>query len=177
MRIQSLFQRMDVYELRMCEVLNRISRLDSVRKFFVAISRLGNGVFWYVLIALLPLMQGDGAMTASVHMTAVGLVGVAIYKFLKSRLVRERPYINRSTISLGTAPLDVYSFPSGHTLHAVSFSVVALSYFPHLSLLLIPFTALVAMSRVVLGLHYPTDVVAGAVIGLSLAYSSFLFVG
>ena len=176
MRIHSLFQRMDGYELRICEVLNRISRLRSVRGFFVAVSRLGNGVFWYSLIVLLPIMHGSEAMTASIHMTLVGLVGVLIYKSLKTRLVRERPYINRATISLGTPPLDVYSFPSGHTLHAVAFSTVALSYFPHLAPLLFPFTLAVALSRVVLGLHYPTDVAAGAVIGLALAYSSFLFV-
>jgi undecaprenyl-diphosphatase len=176
MRIHGLFQRMDGYELRMCEALNRISRKRTVRRFFVGISRLGNGVFWYVLIVLLPIVQGVEALGAAIHMTLVGLVGVAVYKYLKSRLVRERPYINRATITLGTAPLDVYSFPSGHTLHAVSFSVVALAYFPHLAALLIPFAALVAMSRVVLGLHYPTDVVAGALLGLGLAYSSFLLV-
>jgi undecaprenyl-diphosphatase len=75
------------------------------------------------------------------------------------------------------APLDHYSFPSGHTLHAVSFTVVALHYYPQLAWVLVPFTLLVAGSRVFLGLHYPSDVAAAAAIGYLLAYAGILFVG
>ncbi|WP_155518951.1 phosphatase PAP2 family protein, partial [Xanthomonas euvesicatoria] len=67
------------------------------------------------------------------------------------------------------APLDEFSFPSGHTLHAVSFSIVALAYYPWLAPLLVPFSAGVALSRVVLGLHYPSDVLAATLIGVLLA--------
>ncbi len=67
------------------------------------------------------------------------------------------------------APLDEFSFPSGHTLHAVSFSIVALAYYPWLTPLLVPFSAGVALSRVVLGLHYPSDVLAATLIGVLLA--------
>ena len=103
------------------------------------------------------------AVRVSLHMCFVGLVGLALYKYLKSHLVRQRPYIQHGGITLGAAPLDLYSFPSGHTLHAVTFTMVALVYYPQLAWLLIPFASLVAMSRVILGLHYPRDVFAGAV--------------
>jgi undecaprenyl-diphosphatase len=72
-------------------------------------------------------------------------------------------------------PLDRFSFPSGHTLHAAAFTTVALAYYPMLAWLLVPFAVLVAMSRVILGLHYPSDVFARAAIGLSLAAISFGF--
>ncbi|MFP4516233.1 MAG: phosphatase PAP2 family protein, partial [Desulfovibrionales bacterium] len=75
----------------------------------------------------------------------------------------------------GTAPLDWYSFPSGHTLHAVSFTIVVMAYFPVLGLVLIPFSVLIALSRLVLGLHYPSDVLAGSCIGAMVAFCSFLF--
>ena len=65
-------------------------------------------------------------------------------------------------------PLDEFSFPSGHTLHAISFTMVALAYYPALVVLLVPFTVLVALSRVVLGLHYPSDVLAACLIGGAL---------
>ncbi|HNW79764.1 MAG TPA: phosphatase PAP2 family protein, partial [Candidatus Competibacteraceae bacterium] len=67
------------------------------------------------------------------------------------------------------APLDEYSFPSGHTLHAVSFSIIAVYYYPVLAWLVLPFTVLVALSRLVLGLHYPSDVLAGILLGAALA--------
>jgi undecaprenyl-diphosphatase len=61
-------------------------------------------------------------------------------------------------------------------LHAVSFSVVAIHYYPQLAWVLVPFTLLVAGSRVFLGLHYPSDVAAAAGIGLVLAYAGILLV-
>jgi undecaprenyl-diphosphatase len=55
----------------------------------------------------------------------------------------------------------------------VAFSVVAIAFYPVLAWLLIPFTLLVAISRVVLGLHYPSDVLAGAALG-ALVSAAFL---
>jgi undecaprenyl-diphosphatase len=88
--------------------------------------------------------------------------------------VRERPYISLAGIVPGTRALDRYSFPSGHTLHAVSFTTLAVGSFPELAWLLVPFAALIAASRVVLGLHYPSDVAAGALIGATLAVLSMV---
>ena len=72
-------------------------------------------------------------------------------------------------INRAAAPLDRYSFPSGHTLHAVSFTWQACAHFPELAWVLLPLAALIAGSRVVLGLHYPSDVLAGAAVGAALA--------
>ena len=56
-------------------------------------------------------------------MTATAALGLTLYKLIKNRAVRERPYITHSAIECASAPLDRYSFPSGHTLHAVCFTV------------------------------------------------------
>ena len=176
MRMHAAFKRMEGRELALCELCNRACRHALVKRIFVTVSRMGDGVFWYVLMLVLPLWFGMDALRVSMHMCFVGLVGLALYKYLKSHLVRQRPYIQHGGITLGTAPLDLYSFPSGHTLHAVAFSMVVLSYYPQLAWYIVPFAVLVAMSRVILGLHYPSDVLAGAVIGALLARGSFMVV-
>ena len=70
---------------------------------------------------------------------------------------------------LGERPLDHFSFPSGHTLHAVTLCILLGYVMPVLLWVMLPFTLLVAASRVILGLHYPSDVLAGALIGSGLA--------
>ena len=65
--------------------------------------------------------------------------------------------------------LDEFSFPSGHTLHAVSFSLIAIAYYSWMLWPLLLFTVLVAMSRVILGLHYPSDVLVATGLGVLLA--------
>ena len=173
-RNAELFRRVDAFEYRWCLRLNRGCNVTFVRDFFSAVSRLGDGVFWYTLLLLLPVVYGEAGLMPALRMALVGFTGLALYKYLKSRLVRERPYISLAGIVAGTKALDRYSFPSGHTLHAVSFSTLTTVSFPELAVLVIPFAALVAASRVVLGLHYPSDVLAGATIGAGLAMLSMV---
>lgn len=170
-----LFRRIDAAEYAWCLRLNRGCRFPAIRPFFAAISRLGDGVFWYTVVLSLPFIYGPAAMTYVVRMTVVGLIGLALYKYLKARLVRERPYISLAGIVPGTKALDRYSFPSGHTLHAVSFATMITASFPEFAWVCVPFAVLVAMSRVVLGLHYPSDVLAGAALGGALASAGLMF--
>lgn len=175
---QSLFvKRVVNIELALCTIINRASHINVIKTFFALISRLGDGVFWYTLILLLPFLYGFDAFGASIHMLSVGIVALLSYKAIKSLTERPRPCVVKQDLLLGTAPLDQYSFPSGHTMHAVSFTLVALHYYPELALLLLPFTALVALSRVVLALHYPTDVLCGALLGGGIALLSFTLTG
>ena len=166
--------RIQRFEHDLCVTLNRSSRNWIIARFFAAVSRLGDGVVWYSLMALMALTQGDNGLRAAATMAITGLTGVTIYKLLKSNLVRERPYIGHPNIQVGSQPLDSYSFPSGHTLHAVLFTIIAVAWFPALAAVLIPLAVLIALSRVILGLHYPTDVMVGALIGWSLAEIALL---
>jgi undecaprenyl-diphosphatase len=106
-------------------------------------------------------------------MIFVGVVCTGAYKMLKRGTVRPRPYQAMHSICAGAPVLDAFSFPSGHTLHAVAFTLVACWHYPALAAILVPFTLLTAASRVVLGLHYPSDVLAGAAIGSLVAAASF----
>ena len=162
-------QRVAALDAAVCQRVNRACGVVLIRRSFALLSWLGNGKFWYALMMTLPLASGLRGLEVSVHMALCGVLGVGIYKLVKHLTHRPRPYVAHDGIVLGAAVLDQYSFPSGHTLHAVMFSIIAVGAFPVLGWFLVPFTVLTAMSRVLLGLHYPTDVLLGAGIGAVLA--------
>jgi undecaprenyl-diphosphatase len=162
------FARVDAAEYRLCRKLNHGAAFPIPRRILQLASRLGDGIVWYALIAALPWIYGREALRPVMVMAATGMLGLLVYKVLKRAFVRERPFITHRAIDLAMPPLDRYSFPSGHTLHAVSFALQASMHFPQLAWGLIPLALTIAASRVVLGLHYPTDVLAGAVLGASL---------
>ena len=159
-----------------CLRANRICARRGVRLYFAAASRLGDGLFWYALMAAMVLLDGLDGLKASAHLAATGAFALLLYKLLKHWTRRPRPFASDVRIRAWIAPLDEFSFPSGHTLHAVAFTLVALAHYPMLAWLLIPFSASVAVSRVVLGLHYPSDVLAATAIGSALAAMSLWLV-
>lgn len=157
---------------RVCVAANRWGARRAVGLFFGAISRLGDGMFWYALMAVLAVVGGQHGLAAATHMAATGLTALLLYRLLKRWTRRPRPYRACPGVIAHVPALDEFSFPSGHTLQAVSFSIVALAWYPQLAPLLLGFTVLVAASRVILGLHYPSDVLAAIVIGSGLGASS-----
>ncbi|MEY4598687.1 MAG: hypothetical protein RLZZ445_1484 [Pseudomonadota bacterium] len=163
------------WDLQLCLKLNRICYRLTWRVLFRCISVLGDGIAWYGLMALLLLRYRNEAVMPVLHMMVVGMICTAGYKLLKAHTSRPRPYQVHRSIRHFIAPLDRFSFPSGHTLHAVAFSLIAVAYYPALTASLTVFSVLVAASRVVLGLHYPSDVVAGAAIGGAIALASLKF--
>ena len=174
--LSSPLQRINDFDTALCLFCNRQSRNFYVRHLFRMVSRLGDGIFWYALMAMLLLRYQEQALPTVLHMLAAALAGTAIYKIIKTRTLRPRPFNVHPSIVCAGKTLDQFSFPSGHTMHAVSFSLISIYYFPALVWLVIPFAALVALSRLVLGLHYPTDVLAGIALGSSIAAVSFQFI-
>lgn len=168
----SVLGSMRTLDMALCQLCNRANRRRYIARFFALISRLGDGAFWYLLMVLLPFIHGMAALWASLHMLVTGLACLLVYRFLKKHTGRPRPFLASEAIFRTVPPLDQFSFPSGHTLHAVAFSIVLLTWYPVYFWLVVPFTVLVAGSRLVLGLHYPSDVLAGAVIGGLIAWLS-----
>lgn len=166
--------RMHQFDSNMCVAVNHTSQYRMVRDCFRLVSRLGDGIFWYGLMLAILVLENSRGVLPVLHMAITGVCGTLLYKWLKAKTLRPRPYQVRQEINMAAMPLDKFSFPSGHTLHAVLFSVIALNYYPQLSVILLPFTLMVALSRVVLGLHYPSDVIAGALIGAAVACLTFV---
>jgi len=173
-RLDAAIARLQYWDELLCVRFNRGAQHRPVVLAFQAVSWLGNGIFWYALMLALLLADAHGAAMPVVHMAFVGAVCTCCYKMVKHHTVRSRPYQVNPLVSANAAVLDRFSFPSGHTLHAIAFSLVACSYYPGLAVLLWPFTLLTALSRVALGLHYPSDVIAGAALGALIAGASFV---
>ncbi|WP_199456267.1 MULTISPECIES: phosphatase PAP2 family protein [unclassified Marinobacter] len=172
-----LFELADQREYALCQSINRTIRFRPVKGYFQLVSRLGDGWFWYALILAIPFMAPAHGQKIAVLMAFTGLTCTISYKGLKHWLIRERPFISFPAINCATPPLDRYSFPSGHTLHAVCFQAMLFATLPALAWAILPFTLSVAASRVVLGLHYPSDVAAGALIGGLMGWTSVQLFG
>lgn len=168
-RLQLTKLRMLDLDLKGCLYLNHWSQRISIRQFFKGVSRLGDGAFWYAMLLAVWSLQGLSYSVQMLYLIVGSGLGTLIYKVLKKHTVRPRPYQVHQVIVLGERPLDHFSFPSGHTLHAVM-ATVCLGYVqPLLLWVMLPFTVLVALSRMVLGLHYPSDVMVGALLGAAVA--------
>lgn len=162
------------FELRVCRAGYRIGLRPIVGSFFRLVSVLGNGAFWYALILTWPLHAGEAGFYQAAQLAVTAIAGACLYLWLKRWTRRPRPCAEADGPEPLAAPMDEFSFPSGHTLQAVTLTILCMSFSPAWGYLLIPFTISIALSRVVLGLHYPSDVLAGAVIGSLLASVSLL---
>jgi undecaprenyl-diphosphatase len=154
---------------RWAQAVHRVASWPVVMLSLVLASRLGDGPLWYATIAVLPLLAGTRGTACALQMAGVGLLNLAIYRYIKRHVERPRPFRACPGIRCCTNPLDEFSFPSGHTLHAVAFAIVLGYHFPFAMWIAGPFALLVAASRMVLGLHYPSDVAVGAAIGTTSA--------
>ena len=163
------------FESMLCVRCNRINGRRLIGPFFAGISRLGDGVFWYGLMLLMPVLYGDWRLM--LLMCVTGAASTALYRWLKLHTQRPRPCEAYTMPHLTVAPLDRFSFPSGHTLHAVGFTLLVTHAHSELGWFLIPFATLVACSRLVLGLHYPSDVLSGAAIGSLMAAAAICLGG
>lgn len=173
MALKALLNQLNDLEAPICRAFSQRGEILETQRFFGIVSRLGDGVFWYLLMLLLPALYGRAGLEASVHMLIVGFVSLVVYKAIKHLTGRRRPCDQFADVRRHAPMLDLYSFPSGHTMHAVGFTAVLLAYFPELGIVITPFVFLVASSRIVLGLHYPSDVIMGALIGGIVAWGSF----
>lgn len=110
------------------------------------------------------------------HFTVVLVAFVserACYFVLKSHFRRNRPPQAIPGFQSVVQPSDQFSFPSGHTSAAFLAATMVYLFLPEIGWILYPWACTVGMSRVLLGVHFPTDTVAGALLGSSIAIVSF----
>ena len=156
-------QRFDLALILYISHLNGRRILD---KSFYLISKLGDGHL-YVLIGILLLFA---SFQSSISILLAGLMGFAIelpvYFIVKKYVKRQRPFEQIENFKQLIVPPDKYSFPSGHTAAAFVMASVFSFQFPAISIALYFFSALIGFSRLYLRVHYPTDILAGCLLGI-----------
>ena len=142
--------------------------------WMLASTRAGDGWLWAVLGVALLLLGGEKGLPAVSAATSAGILSIVLFLLLKRVFNRRRPCELEAHCWATLAPPDEYSFPSGHTM--VAFAVTApLSLFYSELLWTLLFCALsIAVSRIVLGMHFLTDVIAGAALGSGLGLWAYL---
>ena len=168
---------LDYIATRDHRLMRRVHRWRPPRWFrlwMIYATRGGDGWLWYGLTALILVYGGHprlGAVAAA--WTACG-VGAILFVILKKVTGRKRPNALEPHCWATLLPPDQFSFPSGHTITAFAFAFAVGSFYPLFlgALLFCAFS--VATSRIVLGMHFLSDVVAGALLGAGLGYAGFL---
>lgn len=138
-------------------------------RFFFLISKSADGYIYVVAAIFLILAEPH---TGTVFFTAALLaytLKVSLYLLIKRLVKRKRPFDNIEGLRFLIAPPDQFSFPSGHTAGAFVFAILFGHFFPVVSVPLLIWASLVGYSRIYVGVHYPTDVLAGSILGVLCA--------
>jgi len=138
----------------------------------IAATRGGDGWLWYAVGLVIALVGGPERFRALLAaMVAVGL-GIGLFLKLKRAFGRRRPCALEPHCWATLLPPDQFSFPSGHTITAFAMALSLGAYYPPLLPGLLFCAMSVALSRILLGMHFLSDVVAGGLLGALLGYAS-----
>jgi undecaprenyl-diphosphatase len=154
------------------------SHVTFLNKIMVWLTEYGRETFWIMTIILLFAFGSISGKKAAIVLVIAFIVIIPIGYAAKDLVQRERPAISESDIIL--AQDSDYSYPSGHATIVSAGAAIALALFRDskrklaISLALTAEAALVCISRVYVGGHYPLDVVGGILLGVGI---SFLFIG
>lgn len=132
-----------------------------------AVSRSGDGVI-QVLVPILIALQAESMSFLYLALLAF-IIERSFYWLLKNSLRRKRPPDIVPDFSCIVMPSDKFSFPSGHTMAAFLLAGICTVELGNAATPLYLWAIAVGSSRVILGVHFPSDILAGALIGTALA--------
>jgi len=143
------------------------------RWWMIAATRLGDGWLWYAVGALLLIFGGPSRYAAFASSGVAAGAGIMLFVALKKASRRKRPCHLEPHCWAMILPPDQFSFPSGHSITAFAIAVPIGLFYPELRVPLLFTAASVATSRIILGMHFLSDVLAGSALGAALGYASF----
>lgn len=169
-----MFDQLNLFEIGILDWIQNVFRCAFLDWFFPLVTKFGDhGVFWILIAAVLLCFKKTRATGCMMSLSLLCglLIGNTVMKPLFARI---RPYEANVTgeINLLVERLSDYSFPSGHTLASFEAAVVLMIRDRKLGIPALAIAVLVALSRLYLYVHYPTDVLVGMVLGTLFAFFS-----
>lgn len=168
---------MDYFAARDWRIMRAVHRWLPPRWFRVwmlASSRGGDGWLWSFVAVILALFGGSSRAAALGAGTTAAGVAIAVYSCLKRVVCRQRPCAVEPHCWSALVPPDRFSFPSGHAMVAFAVAVPLGLFYPVAAAALYFCAVSISASRVVLGMHFLSDVLAGGVLGGLLGYGSWI---
>lgn len=157
--------------------VNRRMRHAVLDRVFTVITHMGGASATIVAcLSIALVMKGEWRLAAWQALIALAASHIPV-AWVKKKYPRQRPYIVHPGVNLCKNPLKDHSFPSGHSTAIFSVVIPFVSMAPITGLWLLPLAGMVSLSRIYLGLHYPSDCIAGSLLGIGVAVVSVAFVG
>jgi len=169
-RISHLVNYVASRDRRLADVLRVWLPPRSVRVWMVSSSRAGDGWLWVALGIPILWYGGEQRYRVLAVSALAALTGIGLFSFLKRVAVRKRPCAIQAFAWFQKLPPDRFSFPSGHSMTAFAVTVPLSLFYPSFMYGLFFCAASVATSRVMLGMHFLSDVLAGSAIGAGIGY-------
>jgi undecaprenyl-diphosphatase len=161
-------------------LMRRVHRWRAPRWFrilMIVATRGGDGWLWYALGLILVVFGGPHRFAAIGAASSAAVAGIFIFRSLKHASHRKRPCEIEPHCWASILPPDKYSFPSGHSITAFAVAIAIGLFYPELLGTLLTVAVLIAASRIILGMHFLSDVLVGAAIGAILGeigYHTFM---
>ena len=153
---------------RIFVAINELPHSSTSDRYISTLSNLGEGLGWVAGGAAIAMLGGRTGRRAGVATALASVVATyVVQKGVKPVFRRARPAVERGARVVGDRPID-HSFPSGHSASSFAAATALSIYYPKAAPLAFTVAGCVALSRVHLGVHYPSDAAVGAMVGIGI---------
>ena len=173
--MKAFFEYISQRDIRLLRIINNSWKCRFLDIIMPVMTYLGSFPFMFIFCTAAFLLSSTMLHTMAIKAMISITISTGIGKILKISVTRLRPFIKIPNLNIKKIGIDKYSFPSGHTTGAFSLAVIIALYFPMFGFITIPLACCVGISRMYIGVHYPTDVIVGIFIGTTCSLLTYKF--
>ncbi len=162
----NIFDRIQTVDFRILDWIQANLRSDAMDTIMQIFSFLAEYGWLWILTAVVCLVLPEKRRLGAAIGLALIIESVVINIFLKNMVCRTRPYDINTSIALIIEPQNDYSFPSGHSAASFAASVAIYRFSKPVGIISLVIAAIISFSRLYLYVHFPSDVLAGIIIGV-----------